>query len=419
MRSQSWKTRCKAAFEAYSALLLRQGWKPDASTNTGSVWGDLRAMGPVPKGWDHDDFNEELFRHGCKYDFASALFVSDLISRRRSESLFYNLIARRASSRISPSWTDTRTRNVRRAWPDFTMLSGDEAGIIFTQLCNTLDPRVAMAFSSTSPELWALTQALRQQLRADYKAAAALCRKVGQVGSARSCAELREAYSATWYDKGLSAADLTALGKLGSVLPALLMVTICELSGAASPDGVQRLAENLGAGALPAVVKLALSNMPVGCAGASALAAALGRGALPRLKCLALDTVNISDAGLVALAPALRRLPALDQLYLKGNPIGDEGLAALVPQLPTGDLLPPTGKLAKLAVLDLESTQLSDAGCAALAAAITSGALPLLDDLELGPGGIPGIPASAAAIGAVHAALRDYDSQRRFESMYL
>ena len=179
MRSQSWKTRCKAAFEAYSALLLRQGWKPDASTNTGSVWGDLRAMGPVPKGWDHDDFNEELFRHGCKYDFASALFVSDLISRRRSESLFYNLIARRASSRISPSWTDTRTRNVRRAWPDFTMLSGDEAGIVFTQLCNTFEPCDAVAFSSVNRELRASTQALLQQLKADHDAATALCWKLG------------------------------------------------------------------------------------------------------------------------------------------------------------------------------------------------------------------------------------------------
>ena len=281
-------------------------------------------------------------------------------------------------------------------------LGADEHGIIFTQLCNTLDPRVAMAFSSTSPELWALTQALRQQLRADYKAAAALCRKVGQVGSARSCAELREAYSATWYDKGLSAADLTALGKLGSVLPALLMVTICELSGAASPDGVQRLAENLGAGALPAVVKLALSNMPVGCAGASALAAALGRGALPRLRTLRLTYAAIGDAELVALAPALRRQPALEVLGLIGNPFGDEGLAALfAPPPAAGALLPPTGVLTKLERLYLNGTQFTDAGCAALTAALDSGALPALEKLYLDD-----IPASRAARNAVQAALR-------------
>ena len=58
-------------------------------------------------------------------------------------------------------------------------LSGDEAGIVFVQLCNVLDPRVAVALSSVSNELRELTQALLQQLRADHEAAAALCLKVG------------------------------------------------------------------------------------------------------------------------------------------------------------------------------------------------------------------------------------------------
>ena len=39
-------------------------------------------------------------------------------------------------------------------------LSGDAQCIIFCQLCNALDPGVAVAFSSTSNELWALTPAL-------------------------------------------------------------------------------------------------------------------------------------------------------------------------------------------------------------------------------------------------------------------
>jgi len=68
-------------------------------------------------------------------------------------------------------------------------LSGDEPGIVFSQLCNVLDPRVAVYFSITSSELWALTQVQRQQLRADYEVAAALSRKMGM----RSCKELREA----------------------------------------------------------------------------------------------------------------------------------------------------------------------------------------------------------------------------------
>ena len=66
-------------------------------------------------------------------------------------------------------------------------LSGDEQGIIFSQLCNVLDPSVAVYFGSTSSELRELTQALLQQLRADHKMAAALCVKLGL----RCCKELR------------------------------------------------------------------------------------------------------------------------------------------------------------------------------------------------------------------------------------
>ena len=49
--------------------------------------------------------------------------------------------------------------------------------------------------------------------------------------------------------------------------------------------------------------------------------------------------------------------------------------------------------------LDLRDTQITDAGCAALAAALNSGALPALKDLILFR-----TPASAAAKTAVHAA---------------
>jgi hypothetical protein len=276
-------------------------------------------------------------------------------------------------------------------------LSGDEQCIIFSQLCNVLDTRVAVAFSSTSSELRALTQAPRQQLKADYEASAALCRKMGL----RSCKELREVKRFRCLQKGLSADDLATLGTLGSVLPALESLSLYE--PAAGPDGVQRLVEKLGAGALPAVTILSFSSMHVGDAGASALAAALGRGALPRLMQLWLSNAAIGDAGLVALAPALRRRPALEQLILEGNPFGDEGLTALVappPPPPAGALPPPTGGLTKLKLLNLGYTQITDAGCAALAAALDSGALPALEAVYMN-----GIPASAAAITAVFAAL--------------
>jgi hypothetical protein len=189
------------------------------------------------------------------------------------------------------------------------------------------------------------------------------------------------------------------LGTLGSVLSALETLVLVEHSGVAGPDGVQRLAEGLGAGALPAVTRLFLVNMNVGKAGASELAATLGRGALPRLKRLVLIDAAIGDAALVALAPALRRLPALEELSLIVNPLGDEGLAALVaPPPPAGALPSPTGVLTKLKMLSLNGTQVSDAGwSAALAAALDGGALPLLEGLCHF-----GIPASAAARAAVH-----------------
>ena len=268
-------------------------------------------------------------------------------------------------------------------------LPGDVQRVIFVQLRNPLDPGVAVAFASASSELWTLTQAPRQQLQADHEAAAALGRKAGK----RSCKELREAKEVIWRRKGLSSDDLALLVPLGSVLPALETLHLQEPT--AGPDGVQRLAEKLGAGALPAVTWLHLVGTHVGEAGASALAAALGRGALPRLKRLWLFSTALGDAGLVALAPALRRLPALENLWLSFNPFGDEGVAALVaPQQPAG-APPPTVGLAKLKELYLGHTQITDAGCATLAAALDSGALPALKYLNLN-----GIPVSSAAARA-------------------
>ena len=60
----------------------------------------------------------------------------------------------------------------------------------------------------------------------------------------------------------------------------------------------------------------------------------------------------------------------------------------------------PTGGLKKLKLLDLDRTQITDAGCAALAAALDSGVLPALKDLRL-----VDITASAAAKDAVSEAL--------------
>merc|ERR1740139_778968 len=165
-----------------------------------------------------------------------------------------------------------------RAAMAFAALSEDEQRILSVQLGNVLEPRLAVALSSASRELREATQAQRQQLRSGHEAAAALCLKLGVQG----CKELREATSVEHRNRSLSAltaADLALLGTLGSVLPVLERLFLFERSGAAGPDGVQRLAEGLGAGALPAVTRLSLNGTHVGDAGASALAAALVQGA--------------------------------------------------------------------------------------------------------------------------------------------
>ena len=245
-------------------------------------------------------------------------------------------------------------------------LSEDQHRSIFGHLCNALDPRAAMDFSSASFGLWALTEDLRQQLRSEHEAMAALCLEVGL----RSCKELREA-PRLW----LRRKNLVWLCKGHE--PGL-----CIGESAA----MQRLFKGLGVGALPALTTLHLeSDMGgrddprLGDVGAAALAAALGRDALPRLESLDLHAAAIGDAGLVALAPGLRRLPGLEQLSLNFNPFGDEGLAALVaPPLPAGARV-----LTKLKELNLEGSQVSDVGCAALAAALDSGALPALQKIRL------------------------------------
>ena len=74
-------------------------------------------------------------------------------------------------------------------------LSGDEQCIILTELCNPLNPGIAVALSSINTELRTATRAPLQQLQADHEAAAALCLKLWKAaaafyGTARRCARL-------------------------------------------------------------------------------------------------------------------------------------------------------------------------------------------------------------------------------------
>ena len=293
--------------------------------------------------------------------------------------------------------------------------------VIFGQLCNPLDPLSAVAYSSASKGLWepmqrvgeGATKSPLQQLKEENAAAAALALKARKavqgnvpLKEVQSCKELSEAKEIWWSDKGLSTTDLGTLGKLIPVLPALETLGLEEGSASAGPDGGQ-LVKGLGVGALPAMTGFVLLNVCLGDEGASALAAALDRGALPRLKILYLHTAAIGDAGLVALAPALRRRPALERLELTYNPFGDEGLAALVAP-PPADAPPPQAEaLAKLSMLDLSGTKITDAGCALLASSVRRGGLPALEDLPLEE-----ILASDAAIDALYAS---YPGQQEWE----
>ena len=59
---------------------------------------------------------------------------------------------------------DTQSSSKATGANELSKLSGDEQRILFSQLCNALDPGVAVALSSVSNELRAATLALLQQL---------------------------------------------------------------------------------------------------------------------------------------------------------------------------------------------------------------------------------------------------------------
>ena len=287
----------------------------------------------------------------------------------------------------------------------------DIMGIVFSLLRNPLDPRDAVAFGSTSPWLWAQKQIqeLLLQLRAHQEDAAGLCHKLEMDGfSSKSCKNLRLAKNVSWkYAPGmlLSEPDFKMLGQLSSALPALKVLRLSGPNSAAGCEGGQLLAEGLGVGALPELIRFGMRHVRFSDAGASLLAAALGRGALARLECLHLTSAGIGDAGLVALAPALRRLIAINIIIIAGNPFGDEGIAALVAPPREGAWV-----LSRLSTLALGLTQVTATGCATLVDALKRGALPALKELDLTGIALPAGPSSAAARAAVARALTNWTS---------
>ena len=120
---------------------------------------------------------------------------------------------RRTSSLVTERDEETAAETkATHEGPTLCTLGDDVLCVVFEGLRNPLEPRFAMDFSSANRGLWAVTQALRQQLRDEYEAAAALGLKAGL----RSCKELREAKEVYWDNTGLSAADLALLGTLAT-----------------------------------------------------------------------------------------------------------------------------------------------------------------------------------------------------------
>jgi len=99
--------------------------------------------------------------------------------------------------------------------------------------------------------------------------------------------------------------------------------------------------------------------------------------------------LNFNDAGWqprdgVSFARVLPYCAEVEEIFMVGNPIGDEGCAAIAEAATRAGVLP---KLKRLAVF---GNEIGDAGCRALAAAVRAGALPQLTSMvfrEDRPGG--------------------------------
>ena len=229
-------------------------------------------------------------------------------------------------------------------------LSGDEQGILFVQLCNVLDPGIAVALASVSNEL-------RTATRVPLQAAEDWPRGGRSVVPQPGTSELQGAArgeGGRLANKGLTADGAGAAGHAGLGAAGARDAGPHRAQAASQPR--RRAAAGGGAGrgraagrdrACLSTVRMWATQAPRRSPPPSDKAPCRGS------RVLDLDSAAIGDAGLVALAPALRRLPALERLVLNRNPFGDEGLAALVaPPPPAGAPPPTTGGLAQLKLLE-------------------------------------------------------------------
>ena len=252
-------------------------------------------------------------------------------------------------------------------------LGHDEMGVVAHELCDPLQPLLAVNLGSTAKGLRVPMQAALTQLKQQHQEAEAFATLAGL-----SITQLRDADSlelGSSYGRPLTLAHWRALGTLVGC-GSLPMLESLDIEGDdCGGKGVVLLAASLRRCGLPSLCSLCFVGSQIGDQAAAALAAALTIRAVPALLSIHLLDNQIGDVGLLALVPALRQLPLTD-LCLSGNQIGDQGLAALIAQ-------PMAGVLESLETLDLCRNRITDAGCAALTSALRSGALPALQQVDL------------------------------------
>ena len=253
-------------------------------------------------------------------------------------------------------------------------LSHDELGVIIDGLADPLHPVVAVALSSTCKGLRTPLRAALEVLQQRHKAAVALCRKLLTPLGPMSCALLRGAKWVLSNGTALTADDMATLCMILTItgLPRLEDLNLRGPGNKFGDEGMQALCVGLGlAGATPSLRRLTLCSVKFGPAGAEALATALGRGAMPKLDHLDLNYNPIGNQGLDALVMPLRKLPALKKMMLVHCDIGDDGVASLVANLGNNDFK-------ELTELWLDCNNISYGGLNSVHAAVEHGMMPAL-----------------------------------------
>ena len=256
----------------------------------------------------------------------------------------------------------------------FLLLGHDEMDVVAQELCDPLQPLLAVNLGSTAKGLQMPMQAALAQLKQQHLEAEGFAALVGMdMERLRVATTLR---LGSFDGRPLTLAHGRALGTLVGCGSLPMLRNLCIECDECGDEGVVLLAVGLRRGGLPSLGTLRFASSQIGEQAASALAAALTKRAVPALTTLHLGDNELGDLGLVALAPALRQLPTLTELKMWDNEISDRGLAALIAQ-------PMTGVLESLQLLDLCGNNITDAGCAALDSALRSGALPALKAVDL------------------------------------